>query len=633
MALFATGAHSQPMLYSEGLSPAVSRQGPFAGKVFNEASRQQNHAASIAGPVVRAAGMLAERAGVMSISIATGIARRTVVLAWTITLVTLGTFVAVLIPEQKRDLRAGLESKASGVSVALQGEVAEAAISEDYSSVVEHAMEMLKGDKAVDFLVITKNDGLSIVVDRKGWRMEPKTDPFWYPALRRPSSELGVAPMFNRRVFHYAVPFDYSGIQWGWIHVGLSLDSYDESARQVNLRTGILAVVCVLISLMASVAYAGRFVRPILQLRSVVERVAGGDLTARADIHSRDEIEQLATAFNSMANTILHRNGELLEAKQDLELRVTERTRELSEQIVARDSALAALAEAQKRLIDLSRISGMAEVATGVLHNVGNVLNSVNVSATIVADHLRALRISQIGELVSVLEDHKSELSDFLTNDPRGQRVLPYMGNLSRHLGQERDLLGEEVASLVQHVGHIKEIVAMQQTYARSSGVFEKVALGDVLQDALGISNPAIERHHIALRVESEVMPPITTDRHKVLQILLNLLRNAKDAVKASGNPDRQVAIRMLRVGEERVAISVEDNGIGIPPANLVRIFSHGFTTKKDGHGFGLHSGALAAKQIGGSLTAESQGANAGAIFTLELPIHSSRTAVERMAS
>jgi two-component system NtrC family sensor kinase len=93
-------------------------------------------------------------------------------------------------------------------------------------------MQVLKGDKAVDFLVITKNDGLSVVVDRKGWRMEPKTDPYWYPALRRPSSELGVVPMFNRRVFHYAVPFDYSSIQWGWIHVGLSLDSYDESARR-----------------------------------------------------------------------------------------------------------------------------------------------------------------------------------------------------------------------------------------------------------------------------------------------------------------------------------------------------------------------------------------------------------------
>jgi len=566
-------------------------------------------------------------------TLSTGIAGRTMLLAWTVTLLTLGIFVAVMIPEQKRDLRNGLESKASGVAVALQGEVAEAAVSEDYSSVVEHAIEVLKGDKSVDFLVITKNDGLSIVVDRQGWRMEPQSDRYWYPALRQPSSELGVVPMFNRRVFHYAVPFDYSSIQWGWIHVGLSLDAYDESSRLVNLRTGILAIVCVVISLLASVVYAGKFVKPILKLQSVVERVAGGDLEARADIHSQDEIEQLAGAFNSMADTIQHRNQQLSEAKRDLELRVSERTQELREQIVAKDNALAELAEAQKRLIELSRISGMAEVATGVLHNVGNVLNSVNVSATIVADHLRQLRISQIGELAGVLEDHKGALSDFLTNDPRGQRVLPYMSNLSRHLEKERNLLGEEVSNLVQHVGHIKGIVAMQQTYARSSGVFEKLALTDILDDALEITRLGMERHHIELRIESEELPLITTDRHKVLQILLNLIRNAKDAVKASSNPDRQITISMVRVGEERVAIRVADNGVGIPQANLVRIFSHGFTTKQDGHGFGLHSGALAAKQLGGSLTVESEGENAGSIFTLEIPIKSDGTASESEAA
>jgi signal transduction histidine kinase len=543
-------------------------------------------------------------------------------LAWSITLVTLGIFVAFLLPEQKRDLRAGLESKASGVAVALEGEVAEAAVSEDYSSVVDHAMQVIKGDKSVDFLVITKNDGLSVVVERKGWRMEPKIDGYWHPEQRRPFSELEVVPIFNRRVFHYAVPFDYSSIQWGWIHVGLSLDSYDESARQVNLRTGIIAVVCILISLFASVLYAERFVWPILELQSVVERVADGDLMARASIHSHDEIEQLADAFNGMTEMILRRNQELSDAKRDLELRVTERTQELSKQIVARDSALTQLADAQKRVIELSRISGMADVATGVLHDVGNVLNSVNVSVTIVADHLRQSRVGQVGDLVQTLESHKDQLNEFLANDAQGRRVLPYLSSLSHHLDQERRELSGEMASLSQHVGHIKEIVAMQQTYARSSGVFEKVALTDLIEDVIGITRPSIMSHRISLTSESEDLPQITTDRHKVLQILLNLVRNAKDAVKASANLERKIAIRTLRLSKEGVAIRVSDNGIGIPRENLVRIFSHGFTTKKDGHGFGLHSSALAAKQLGGTLTVESEGTNAGSLFTLELPMN-----------
>jgi C4-dicarboxylate-specific signal transduction histidine kinase len=463
--------------------------------------------------------------------------------------------------------------------------------------------------------------------------MEPKIDRYWYPEQRVSSSEMGIVPMFNQRAFHYAVPFDYSSIQWGWIHVGLSLNAYDESSRLVNLRTGILAIVCVLISLLASTLYAGRFVRPILQLQSVVERVATGDLMARAEIHSKDEIEQLAVAFNGMADMILHRDRELSEGKRELERRVADRTQELREQIIARDAALAELAEAQRRLIDLSRLSGMAEVATGVLHNVGNVLNSVNVSATIVADHLRTSRVSQMGELVRLIEQHKGGLAEFLADDPRGQRVLPYMSSLSTHLESERDQLGKEVARLSQHVGHIKDIVSMQQTYARSAGVYEKVAIPDLMEDLLGISRPGIERHGIELKIESDPLPPITTDRHKVLQILLNLVRNAKDAVKASDTSNRLLSIRMTQIGEDRISIRVEDNGVGIPPANLVRIFSHGFTTKKDGHGFGLHSGALAAKQLGGSLTVESEGSNKGATFTLELPINVNEAAQGRKAS
>jgi C4-dicarboxylate-specific signal transduction histidine kinase len=462
--------------------------------------------------------------------------------------------------------------------------------------------------------------------------MEPDIDPYWRPTARVPSSELGPVPIFNRRVFHYAVPFDYSSIQWGWIHVGLSLDSYDKSRRTLNLRTGILAVVCVLISLTASILYASRFVRPILQLQSVVERVAGGDLTARSDIRSRDEIEQLSHAFNSMADMILHHDHQLSDSKRDLELRVMKRTHELREQVSAKDVALAELADAQKRLIELSRLSGMAEVATGVLHNVGNVLNSVNVSATIVADHLRDFRISQFCQLVGVLEEHKSGLNEFVETDPRGRRVLPYMANLARQLEQDRDQFGKEMAMLVQHINHIKEIVAMQQTYARSAGVFEKVAVSDLIGDAIAIASPGLERHSIDLQIQGEQMPPILTDRHKVLQILLNLLRNAMDSLKESAGPDRQITIQVDRVPEDRVAIRLSDNGIGIPEPNIVRIFSHGFTTKKDGHGFGLHSGALAAKQIGGSLTAASEGPGAGAVFTLELPIHPDPGGERRMA-
>ncbi len=550
----------------------------------------------------------------------TGITRRITLLAWSVTLATLSIFVAIIIPEQKKDLRAELESKASGVVVSLKGEVASASISEDYSSVVDHAMQVLAGDPSVDFLVITKSGGYSIIIQRTGWRTETKNDAYWLPKERKPVGEIGVVPLFGKRLFHYAVPFDHTAIEWGWIHVGLSLDSYDSSARRVYLRTGIIAVVCVLLGLGVSVSFAGRFVRPILLLKSLVEKVANGDLSVRADVRSNDEIEELADAFNTMADSILFRDQALSEAKRDLERRVTERTQELREQIKARDSAHAQLAEAQQRLMELSRLSGMAEVATGVLHNVGNVLNSVNISASMLADGLHSSRVNQFRKLVGLLDENQAHLGTFLTVDPRGQRIMPYMNALVTHLEQEQAVLIREVSSLVQHINHIKEIVSMQQTYARASGVYEKVLPSELIADVLNISRDSLQQHGIHLHRDFEDLPPITTDRHRVLQILLNLLGNAKDAVKASGRKPREISIVIRRKSEDRVFFEVADNGVGIDPDHLIKIFSHGFTTKQNGHGFGLHSGSLAAGQLGGILTAHSDGLGKGARFCLELP-------------
>ena len=162
----------------------------------------------------------------------------------------------------------------------------------------------------------------------------------------------------------------------------------------------------------------------------------------------------------------------------------------------------------------------------------------------------------------------------------------------------------------------------MQQSYAKVSGVYETLAVATLVEDALRINAAAFDRHHIDLvREFDENLPVVCVDRHKVLQILINLLRNAKYALAARSGTDKRIFIRVGMASPDRVKITVGDNGVGIAPDHLTRIFNHGFTTKKDGHGFGLHSGANAAKEMGGTLTAHSEGPGKGAEFTLELPV------------
>jgi PAS domain S-box-containing protein len=288
--------------------------------------------------------------------------------------------------------------------------------------------------------------------------------------------------------------------------------------------------------------------------------------------------------------------------------------------ITARQRAAQELAEAHEELVDASRRAGMAEVATGVLHNVGNVLNSVNVASGCVAENIRKSRAANLTKVVALLREHEAELGAFFTANPRGKQLLPYLTQLAEHITSEQGSALKELAEVQKHIDHIKDIVAMQQSFARFSGMTEIVAVPDLVEDALRMNASSLARHDVRVVKEFENVPPITVEKHKVLQILVNLVTNAKQACDAVNRDDKQLTLK-VRSQADRVHIAVADNGVGIPPENLTRIFAHGFTTKKNGHGFGLHSGALAAKELGGALRVESAGVGHGTVFTLELPL------------
>ena len=273
-----------------------------------------------------------------------------------------------------------------------------------------------------------------------------------------------------------------------------------------------------------------------------------------------------------------------------------------------------------EKLVETSRAAGMAEVATGVLHNVGNVLNSVNVSAQTLRDSLKKSHVTGLANANALIEQHADELGAFITSDERGRHLPEYLRELSKQLHGERDSALGELELLMKNVEHIKEIVSMQQSFARVVGVVERIDLADIVENALKVNDAGLLRHSVTVEREYEAIAPVTTDKHKVVQILVNLLGNAKHAVSDLGRGEKRLTIRIASSAADRVKVEVEDNGAGIAQENLNRIFQHGFTTKKHGHGFGLHSSALAAKELGGTLSFHSDGPGQGATFTLELP-------------
>ncbi len=278
--------------------------------------------------------------------------------------------------------------------------------------------------------------------------------------------------------------------------------------------------------------------------------------------------------------------------------------------------------ELQARLRQASREAGMAEVAAGVLHNIGNVLNSLGVAVQMVRAQLAESRVGQLQKVVDLIDRQGTDAGRWLTEEERGRKTLEYLGQLSGVLGSERQTLVEETEAIEEHVAHIRNIVAAQQAFTGRGGVLEPIDLAKLLDQCLvthfDAEGPAEIRRHY------DPVPPLMGDRHKIMQIVINLLSNARQAMAqepVNGTPHRLTVSLVGASPDRQVSVVVQDTGVGITSEALARLFEFGFTTKPDGHGYGLHNSALLAREMGGELLARSEGAGQGAEFELRLPL------------
>lgn len=279
--------------------------------------------------------------------------------------------------------------------------------------------------------------------------------------------------------------------------------------------------------------------------------------------------------------------------------------------------------EINKQLVESSRQAGMAEVATGVLHNVGNILNSVNVSANLLKQRISTGQIDRLENAAAIIEENAGDLATFLALDERGKHFPKFIKSLSESFKTDRQLQMDEINALTKNVDHIKEIVSMQQSFATKSGMTELIDPRELIDDAIRINDFGEIGSRVDIIREFDDVPMIQLQRHDFMQIAVNLIKNAMQATEQSDASEKVVRVRVKRENDF-VRIDVTDNGVGIAKKNLTSIFQHGFTTKKNGHGFGLHSSANAAREMGGSLSVESEGLGLGATFTLRLPVQTS---------
>ena len=321
---------------------------------------------------------------------------------------------------------------------------------------------------------------------------------------------------------------------------------------------------------------------------------------------SNAELDRLKGQFVRLMDQVQRRDIEIHRMNENLEQKIHQRTAELK--------------NIQKVALESARLAGKAEVSSSILHNVGNVLNSVGISSELMHKHVRSLPIVKFHKSVGLLEEHRGD-SSFMMDQGKGPKLIEFMQQVAGEFNEISERVAKEVSVMGGYVDHIKNIITVQQSFSKSFSSIEEIGLNDLVNDALKLGGDMIDRYGITVH-RSVPDESVMLDKHKVLQILTNLVSNSKHALKDVDQVrDEPLNIWVNVIQEEdQVEFVVRDNGVGIRREDLEKIFSFGFTTKPNGNGYGLHTSVLTAEDLGGSLTAESDGPGMGATFRLIVP-------------
>ncbi len=463
--------------------------------------------------------------------------------------------------------------------------------------------------------------GIFMDEDRKPWFMTSDTVQgqqhrlddsvsIWAQGLKIPGHRIIWNKKNNVDIIEFAAPiFDNDRKNLGVIRYGISTgrtmkqiliernNSITEGVVSISVFSFFAAAV-LFIGLRIARRQAKNITMPVELLTNAAHMIAQGNYDLAVTAMSNDEIGSLAEHFEKMRTTIKEYTG-------NLEKMVADRTRELR--------------EAQKELVEKAHKAGMADIAAGTLHNVGNLLNSVKASIEaieVIIDDSDS-PVQGFSKANKLLGDNIDRLDEFICTDPRGKKLMHYFLKLEEPMRSTCDTIGKNVQRLADKVNSINNVIAAQQSYAGVGGFSENVRLADIVEDAITMQSGSIERHDISIIRDYSDVPDISIQKTKLLHILVNLIKNAKDAMLDTSQDNRSLLIS-IKKDTETVCIRIQDSGCGIPRENLKKIFSHGFTTKKTGHGFGLHSSANYMKEMGGEMWAESEGPGKGATFVLK---------------
>lgn len=431
----------------------------------------------------------------------------------------------------------------------------------------------------------------------------------WAYSLKQPDYCQIPASDSTSEIIEFAAPVvDESGTVFGTIRYGISTKRMHQSLKvlredivmnavYLSVAFFFIAGVVFLIGLVISRQQAEAITKPIIDLSRSASAITEGNYSLEVVAVSHDETGILANHFEKMRKKVK-------EYTENLEKMVADRTEELE--------------ATQKELVEKAHLAGMADIASGTLHNVGNLLNSVKASMETIAGIVANSPSNDFEKANKILREEMESTTALNDQNTRLGKLLRYYLLLEGSFRESRDTIDENIKRLSEMVNAIGDVISAQQNYAGAGGFSEKVTMSEIVEDALIMQSSSIKRHGISVVRDYHDLPQVTVQKIKLMHVFINLIKNAKDAMLQNPH-DKRILTITIHEDSDSILVGFSDVGCGIEPQNLTRIFSPNFTTKKGGHGLGLHSSANFLKEMNGKIWAESNGIGTGAKFTCRL--------------
>jgi signal transduction histidine kinase/DNA-binding LacI/PurR family transcriptional regulator len=275
------------------------------------------------------------------------------------------------------------------------------------------------------------------------------------------------------------------------------------------------------------------------------------------------------------------------------------------------------LNQSYQKKVEQAHLEGMMTIVNGILHNIGNVLNSISVSTQLIRDMIEASPLDDLLKANRLLENNLGNLDDFLSQDPKGKKLMQFYTKLGEPFRELQDRLLDQLNRMNEKIKFVNDIILTQEGYIGFKSTLEETEVVPLLEDILKIYLPSFDEHHIKIVKNYHKIPKIKVQKTKLFYVLVNLIKNAKDALLEVSETRRRLILTVETSGDNKY-IRIADTGTGIRPELLQSIFAYGYTTKKDGHGFGLHSCANYMTEMKGKIWAESPGPGQGTTFVLQ---------------